>query len=150
LNPRLRPWQGRTLPLSYSRSLFHSTALAYLLTIHCARMGTRSSSLGSPTAATVSPLGRKRSMNWGPGRLLALGLLCTWCNRRVHMRPAKHAFCNYRVVSVFEEQNAVVAPEKWLKRAVSISGLIQPRRFFTGCRILFIQQQPPSITGATG
>ena len=28
LNPRLRPWQGRTLPLSYSRSLSHSTALA--------------------------------------------------------------------------------------------------------------------------
>ena len=28
LNPRLRPWQGRTLPLSYSRSFSHSTALA--------------------------------------------------------------------------------------------------------------------------
>ena len=28
LNPRLRPWQGRTLPLSYSRSSSHFTALA--------------------------------------------------------------------------------------------------------------------------
>ena len=28
LNPRLRPWQGRTLPLSYSRSFVHSTTLA--------------------------------------------------------------------------------------------------------------------------
>src|SRR5271165_3538081 len=36
-NPRLRPWQGRTLPLSYSRLFSHSTALAYLLTIHCTR-----------------------------------------------------------------------------------------------------------------
>ena len=28
LNPRLRPWQGRTLPLSYSRAKNDSTALA--------------------------------------------------------------------------------------------------------------------------
>src|SRR5271166_4272444 len=28
LNPRLRPWQGRTLPLSYSRSRIHCKALA--------------------------------------------------------------------------------------------------------------------------
>ncbi len=40
LNPRLRPWQGRTLPLSYSRSFSHFTALAYLLTIYCPRNGT--------------------------------------------------------------------------------------------------------------
>ncbi len=35
LNPRLRPWQGRTLPLSYSRSLSHFTALVHFPTIHC-------------------------------------------------------------------------------------------------------------------
>jgi hypothetical protein len=29
LNPRLRPWQGRTLPLSYSRSFPHFTVLAH-------------------------------------------------------------------------------------------------------------------------
>ena len=33
LNPRLRPWQGRTLPLSYSRPPLHSTAAAYWVTI---------------------------------------------------------------------------------------------------------------------
>src|SRR5579863_1132838 len=32
-NPRHRPWQGRALPLSYSRSFSHFTALAHLLTI---------------------------------------------------------------------------------------------------------------------
>ena len=39
-NPRLRPWQGRTLPLSYSRSLSHSIALAHFVTIYCTRIGT--------------------------------------------------------------------------------------------------------------
>jgi hypothetical protein len=75
-NPRLRPWQGRTLPLSYSRSFSHSTALAHLLTIHCTRTGTRSRSRCSSTSATVPPLGRKRSMNWA-WAFLALWLLCT-------------------------------------------------------------------------
>src|SRR5262249_25657148 len=37
LNPRLRPWQGRTLPLSYSRSCSHSTALAHFVPIHRTR-----------------------------------------------------------------------------------------------------------------
>ena len=32
-NPRHRPWQGRALPLSYSRSSFHFTALALWVTI---------------------------------------------------------------------------------------------------------------------
>src|SRR5260221_78270 len=32
-NPRHRPWQGRALPLSYSRSNFHFTVLARCLTI---------------------------------------------------------------------------------------------------------------------
>src|SRR5271166_3046540 len=63
LNPRLRPWQGRTLPLSYSRLFSHSTALAYLLTIHCTRTGTRSSGLRSFPVHSVLPFGRKRSMN---------------------------------------------------------------------------------------
>ena len=63
LNPRLRPWQGRTLPLSYSRLFSHSTVLAYLLTIHCTRTGTRSSGLRSSPLPSVLPFGRKRSMN---------------------------------------------------------------------------------------
>src|SRR5271167_2108541 len=76
LNPRLRPWQGRTLPLSYSRLFSHFTALARLLTIHCTRTGTRSSSGGSSRLATAPALGRKRSMNcaWA---FLALRLLWT-------------------------------------------------------------------------
>ena len=37
LNPRLRPWQGRTLPLSYSRSCSHSTALAHFVPNHRTR-----------------------------------------------------------------------------------------------------------------
>jgi 5-methylcytosine-specific restriction endonuclease McrA len=75
LNPRLRPWQGRTLPLSYSRSFSHSTALAHLLPIHCTRTGTRSSCCSS-ASATSRPFGRKRSMNWARA-FLALWLLCT-------------------------------------------------------------------------
>ena len=76
LNPRLRPWQGRTLPLSYSRSLSHFTALAHLLTIYCIRTGTRSLSGCSAASATAPPFGRKRSMNWAWASL-ALRLLCT-------------------------------------------------------------------------
>src|SRR6516164_6904816 len=57
LNPRLRPWQGRTLPLSYSRLFSHSTALAYLVTIHCTRTGTRSFSGCSSAWATAPPFG---------------------------------------------------------------------------------------------
>jgi hypothetical protein len=37
LNPRLRPWQGRTLPLSYSRSLPHSKSLPTTTSNHCTR-----------------------------------------------------------------------------------------------------------------
>ena len=37
LNPRLRPWQGRTLPLSYSRSSLHSTALPPDRQFYCTR-----------------------------------------------------------------------------------------------------------------
>ena len=55
-NPRLRPWQGRTLPLSYSRSSSHSTAVAHLLTIYCTR--TRSSALRSYPLHSVLPFGR--------------------------------------------------------------------------------------------
>src|SRR5580704_13471335 len=40
LNPRLRPWQGRTLPLSYSRSSHHFTILAlFRATRECLRLG---------------------------------------------------------------------------------------------------------------
>ena len=56
LNPRLRPWQGRTLPLSYSRLFSHSTALAHFLPIHCTRkslplIGARLFSAARPTPA---------------------------------------------------------------------------------------------------
>ena len=37
LNPRLRPWQGRTLPLSYSRFISHCKALLTSQQIHCTR-----------------------------------------------------------------------------------------------------------------
>src|SRR5438477_6746211 len=74
LNPRLRPWQGRTLPLSYSRSLSHSTALAHLVPIHCTRTGTRSSLRCSSAPVTAPPFGRNLSLNWA-WALLALGLL---------------------------------------------------------------------------
>src|SRR5579863_8686056 len=40
-NPRHRPWQGRALPLSYSRSYFYSIAGVRGLTIQCAGVGTR-------------------------------------------------------------------------------------------------------------
>src|SRR5579863_7672386 len=62
-NPRHRPWQGRALPLSYSRSFSHSTALAHFVTIHCTRTGTRFSSFGSSPSAAVLRFGRKRSTN---------------------------------------------------------------------------------------
>jgi hypothetical protein len=51
LNPRLRPWQGRTLPLSYSRSFSHSTALAHFEPNHCTRIRPRRSRLSSSAAA---------------------------------------------------------------------------------------------------
>src|SRR5271166_4623362 len=62
-NPRLRPWQGRTLPLSYSRLFSHSTALAYLLTIHCTRTCTRSSS-GCSFLSMPLPIPEERFFLW--------------------------------------------------------------------------------------
>ena len=34
LNPRLRPWQGRTLPLSYSRSIEFYCLTTYYLVVN--------------------------------------------------------------------------------------------------------------------
>jgi hypothetical protein len=66
-NPRHRPWQGRALPLSYSRSSPHFTALAHFVTIDGSALATAFVVLGTSTSVTVPPFRRNRSMNWELG-----------------------------------------------------------------------------------
>lgn len=96
-NPRHRPWQGRALPLSYSRSFSDFTALAHLLTIYCTRTNphyphwhpfffvTRLSCIGHSTTV------RQEALDELGLSVPRLAVVVNVVHRHIDMRLAKHA-----------------------------------------------------------
>src|SRR5271157_3915620 len=96
-------------PSLISRLFSHSTSLAYLLTIHCTRTGTRSSGLRSSPA--FRPPVRQETLDELTLSVPRLAAVVHVVHRHVHMRLVKHALHNHRVVSVVDQESRKTVPQ---------------------------------------
>jgi hypothetical protein len=114
-NPRHRPWQGRALPLSYSRSSPHFTALAHFVTIDGSALATAFATLGISTSVTITTVAPESLDELGFGR----SSLCGGCERTAYPQPLSQ---------VVEPKTGAIIP------AARTNGLMQSYAIILPCR----------------